>query len=69
MNTPHETPNGITIRDIDIPISRMVVIILKLMIASIPALILFYILAFIVMIVFVAVFGGGAALLNGLGQP
>ena len=34
--------NGVTVRDFDIPFGRLVAIILKVMIASIPALIVFY---------------------------
>lgn len=68
MNHLHDS-NGITIKDIDIPFFRLVAIMLKIMLASIPALILFYVLCFIVLMTFVAIFGGGAALLNGLGRP
>ncbi len=64
---PSENP--ITIRDIDIPFSRMVVILLKLMLASIPALILFYIIVAIITVITMAVFGGGVALLGGLLRP
>ena len=65
MNHSHN--NGVTIRDIDIPFFRLVGIILKLMIASIPAMILFYLIVLVVGLIFAAVFGGGAALLDGLG--
>jgi len=58
-----------TVTDIDIPFSRLVVIILKFMLASIPALIVFYAILFAVVLGFAMVFGGGAALLNHLALP
>ena len=58
--------NRTTIEDIDIPFFRLVLIILKFMIASIPALIVFYILVFLVIAVFFALFGGGLAVLQTL---
>ena len=59
----------VTIRDIDIPFGRLVAIILKFMIAAIPAMIVFYLIAFIVIALFLALVGGGAALLNRQAQP
>lgn len=56
----HET----TITDIRIPFRRMVAIILKWMLASIPAIILMYVVMFIIMLVFVGGFGGFAALMS-----
>jgi hypothetical protein len=67
MNSSEPTPTTIT--DIDIPFARLVAIILKFMVASIPAVILFYLLFFIVAFFFMAIFGGGAALLNHLARP
>jgi hypothetical protein len=37
----------VIITDVEIPFARMVVIILKLMVASIPAIILFYLVSFV----------------------
>ncbi len=42
---PMNTQNQTTITDIDIPFGRLVVIILKLMLAALPAVILFYAVA------------------------
>ena len=44
--------------DVDIPFGRLVVILLKTMIASIPALICFYIFLAIIGLIFMLVFGG-----------
>jgi hypothetical protein len=55
-----------TITDINIPFGRLVMIMVKFMFASIPALILFYAFIFIIMMLFMLVFGGGAALLQHL---
>ena len=57
-----------TITDIDIPFARLVGIILKFMLASIPAVILFYLFFGLLALVFAAIFGGSAAFLNGLGH-
>ena len=65
----NHTSSNITVRDIDIPFSRLVVVIFKVMLASIPALILFYGIMFIAIMIFFAVFGGAAAALDGLAQP
>ncbi len=56
----------ITIQDIDIPFGRMVSIMLKVMIASIPAMLLFYAIFGILAVIVMAIFGGGAALLQGM---
>jgi len=56
-----------TITDIDIPFGRLVVIILKFMLASIPAVICMYVIIGIFVFLFLAIFGGGAALLHNLG--
>lgn len=55
----HET----TITDIRIPFGRMVAIILKWMLASIPAMILMYLVMFIIMLIFAGGLGGLAALM------
>lgn len=47
------------ITDIQIPFGRMVTIILKWMLASIPAIILMYLVMFAIMVVFALVFGVG----------
>lgn len=64
---PNE-PASITIRDIDIPFGRLVAILLKTMFAAIPAIILFYLIAFLFVFIAMAVLGGGAALFNGLAR-
>jgi hypothetical protein len=51
------------ITDIRIPFGRMVAIILKWMLASIPAMILMYLIMFVIMIVFAGGIGGLTALL------
>jgi hypothetical protein len=66
MSQNRSTPTTIT--DIDIPFGRLVVIILKTMLASIPAIILFYALFIALALIIMAVFGGGAAFLNSLGN-
>jgi hypothetical protein len=57
-----------TITDIDIPFGRLVVMMLKLMLASIPALLCFYAIIGAIALVLTLVFGGGAALLQNLGH-
>ena len=64
MNT--NTDANITIRNIDIPFWRLVVILLKLMLASLPALLLFYLVLLVIVIGVMAVFGGGVAVLQHL---
>lgn len=56
----HET----TITDIRIPFGRMVTIILKWMLASIPAMILMYLIMFIIMLIFAGGLGGLATLMS-----
>lgn len=48
----------VTITDVDIPFGRMVVIIFKFMLASIPAVILFYLFMAFFMLVFGGMFAG-----------
>ena len=66
---PNERTTPTVIHDIDIPFSRMVVIMLKFMFASIPALILFYAALFVIVLAIAAVFGGAAGLLNHFSVP
>jgi hypothetical protein len=56
----HET----TITDIRIPFGRMIAIILKWMLASIPAILLMYLIMFGIMFIFVGGLGGFAALMS-----
>jgi hypothetical protein len=56
------SPSSVTVRDIDIPFGRLVAVLLKLMLAAIPAMILFYLIAFFFIFIVIAVFGSGAAL-------
>jgi hypothetical protein len=65
MNDAPSTPT--TIKDIDIPFGRLVAIMLKMMLASIPAILILYALMFAFALILMAVFGGGAALFNNLG--
>ncbi len=60
--------SDITVRDIDIPFGRLVVIILKVMLASIPAIIVFYAIMFAIIMMFALVFGGGIGLLDHLNR-
>lgn len=64
MNQNQPTPTTLT--DIDIPFGRLIVILLKVMLAAIPAIILFYAMVFILALVAMTVFGGGAAMLHGM---
>ncbi|HHX98149.1 MAG TPA: hypothetical protein GX689_04785, partial [Lentisphaerae bacterium] len=52
----------VTLTDVDIPFGRMVIIILKWMLASIPAVILLWIVVGLITLVFGAGIGGCAAL-------
>ena len=54
--------NRTIVTDIDIPFGRMIIIILKLMLASIPAALLFYLIMIPVMLLFGLGLGGCAAL-------
>ncbi len=58
--------NGTTITDIRIPFGRMVAIILKWMLASIPAVILLYIVMAVLSVLMFALIGGGAVGLGAL---
>jgi len=58
--------NGTTITDVRIPFGRMVAIILKWMLASIPAIILLYIVMALLSLLMFAVIGGGAVGLGAL---
>ena len=61
----NETPTIVT--DVDIPFGRLVIIILKLMLASIPAILLFYLITFMVIMVLAVLVGGLGALMGGMG--
>ena len=54
--------NRITVSNVDIPFGRMVMIILKIMLASIPAALLFYLIMIPFMLLFGLGLGGCAAL-------
>jgi len=69
--TPYQPPQQpfvqrTVISDIDIPFGRMVVLILKAMIASIPALICFYLMLAIIGLIFMMAFGGIGAIVHAL---
>ncbi len=60
------TPNGkVVISDIDIPFGRLIIIMLKTMLASIPAVIVMYAIMFAIIMVIALVFGGLGALTGG----
>ena len=59
------TEDRTTITDIDIPFGRMVMIILKFMLAAIPAVLLFYAVIMGIMLIFGLGLGGCAALMAG----
>ena len=75
MSSNYQPPASPTvITDINIPFGRLVVIILKTMLASIPALIIFYAIMFAISILFLLAVGGGTLLthphlLNGIPMP
>ena len=56
---------NITLNDIDIPFGRMVAIILKFMLASIPAVLLLYAIMGILTLIVFGFMGGAAAVLGG----
>lgn len=62
-----EEKQGVTIKDIDIPFGRLVSIMLKTMLASIPAMVIFYLILGAVFLVFAMFAGGIGAVLQGLG--
>ncbi|MBA3030328.1 MAG: hypothetical protein FP816_16170 [Desulfobacteraceae bacterium] len=54
----------VTLTNVDIPFGRMVMIILKWMLASIPAILLMWLVIGLIMLVFGAGLGGFAALMS-----
>lgn len=69
MENPYQSPvstsshqTRTTITDIDIPFGRLVMIMLKMMLASIPAIMLMYAVMFVIFMVMMLVFGGLGAL-------
>lgn len=50
--------NPVTINNIDIPFGRLVAIIFKFMLASIPAVLLLYLVLGLISLCFLALFGG-----------
>lgn len=65
MNTP-STPVNIT--DINISFGRLVVLLLKIMLASIPAVLVLYTMIAIFAVIVMLVFGMSNGLLDHLGQ-
>jgi len=57
-------PQPTVLTDIDIPFFRLVIILLKFMLAAIPAAILFYMVMGIFAMLFAGLFGGSAWLLS-----
>ena len=75
MSNPYQAPeslahstSGTVITDVQIPFGRMVMIILKFVLASIPAMIIFYVIAALVMLLMAGLFGGGAAIFQSMGR-
>ncbi len=56
--------NQTTVTDIDIPFGRLIMIILKFMLASIPAVLLFYLIMIPIFMIFGVGLSGCAALLS-----
>lgn len=77
MENPYQAPyqssvpvsNRTTITDIDIPFGRLIMVMLKFMLASIPAMLVMYAIMFIILIIIAMFFGGMGALINGLNPP
>ncbi len=64
--TTQSNANGVTLTNIDIPFGRLIVIMLKTMLASIPAILIMYAaLAAIAMVIFM-IFGAMGLALGGL---
>jgi hypothetical protein len=66
MNEVPSTP--VTVTNIDIPFGRLVTIMLKMMLASIPAILILYAIMGAVALVLMALFGVGGAFLNNMGR-
>lgn len=66
MNEVPSTP--VTVTNIDIPFGRLVTIMLKMMLASIPAILILYAIMGAVALVLTALFGVGGAFLNNMGR-
>lgn len=62
---PSSGPQPITITDFNIPFGRLVVLILKFMLASIPAVLIMYAIMAAIGLLFVGVLGGLGALGQG----
>lgn len=77
MENPYQTPyqssvpvsNRTTITDIDIPFGRLIMIMLKFMLASIPAVLVMYAIMFVIIMVVALFFGGVGAFMNGINTP
>lgn len=77
MENPYQAPyqssvpvsNRTTITDIDIPFGRLIMIMLKFMLASIPAVLVMYAIMFVIIMVVALFFGGVGAFMNGINTP
>lgn len=72
MNSPNPyqpTPHPVTVTDINIPFGRLVVLILKFMLASIPAIILMYAIMAAIGLLMIGLLGGLGALSQGIKLP
>lgn len=64
-----EAPAKVTVTDIDIPFGRLVVLILKFMLASIPAVLIMYAVLGVIALLMFGVLGGAAGVFNKLSSP
>lgn len=61
---PEDPHRRVTVTDINIPFGRLVVIILKFILASIPAMLVIYAIMAVFMLIILGLFGGAAAVLD-----
>ncbi|CAN5462538.1 hypothetical protein BH23VER1_BH23VER1_22770 [soil metagenome] len=62
------TPTPTTITDINIPFGRLIIVMLKFMLASIPAILIMYAIIAAITLIIMMIFGGSAALFQSMGQ-
>ena len=63
---PSSIPQPVTVTDVNIPFGRLVVLILKIMLASIPAVLIMYAIMAAIGLLFVGLLGGLGALSQGI---
>lgn len=77
MENPYQAPyqssvpvsNRTTITDIDIPFGRLIMIMLKFMLASIPAVLVMYAIMGAIILVLALFFGGMEAFMKAMNAP